>query len=70
MANATMVVPPMYEVTLFGQGFCAAQISARKVKLVSEATLKFGAERSYKQSDNVAQMTFAQLVQFVIGGPK
>lgn len=32
-----MIVPPNYEVQLFGQGYCAAQISARKVTLV-----KFG----------------------------
>jgi hypothetical protein len=65
MQTATMIVPPVYEAQLFGQGYDAVQISARKVKLV-----KMGAKNcpsvSYNKFDAVEQMSFAELVNFVI----
>jgi hypothetical protein len=69
MTQATMIVPPAYEAQLFGRGYCAAQISARKVKLV-----KFGEasapSRSYNKFNAVAQMSFAELVSFVLDQPE
>jgi hypothetical protein len=70
MADATLVVPPAYEAQLFGQGYCAAQISARKVTLVKFGEAK-GPSRFYNKFQAVAQMSFAELVQFVLNqGPK
>jgi len=65
-ATATMVVPPVYEAQLFGRGYDYVEISARLVKLRSIAT---GAvvKKSYKAADNVLLLTFAELVEFVLG---
>jgi hypothetical protein len=65
MANATLIVPPTYEAQLFGQGYCAAQISARKVTLVKFGEAR-GPSKFYNKFNAVAQMSFAELVQFVL----
>lgn len=65
MAQATMVVPPVYEAQLFGQGYCAVQISARKVKLVKFGEA-WGPSRFYNKFDAVANMSFRELVDFVM----
>jgi hypothetical protein len=65
MSNATLVVPPSYEAELFGRGYCAVQISDRKVTLV-----KFGESRGpavfYNKFDAVEKMSFRELVDFVL----
>lgn len=66
MATATMIVPPKYEAELFGQGFLWAQISARKVTLCREHENGGNVSVYYNKFDAVEQMTFAQLVQFVL----
>jgi hypothetical protein len=65
MANATMVVPPVYEAQLFGRGFEYVVISARKVKL-GKMGVKEMPSRSYNKFNAVAEMSFAQLVNFVL----
>jgi hypothetical protein len=65
MATALMIVPPMYEVQLFGQGYIAAQVSARKVALM-DGNGRLGPSVFYSKFDAVEQMSFAQLVQFVL----
>jgi hypothetical protein len=60
----TLVVPPVYEAQLFGKGYEAAQIGVRKVWLLKN--LQRSISCSYKTSDGVATMSFAQLVDFVV----
>ena len=60
----TLVVPPVYEAQLFGKGYEAVQIGVRKVWLMKN--LQRSIACSYKGSDGVGKMSFAQLVDFVI----
>lgn len=69
MATATMIVPPVYEVQLFGQGYVAAQISPRMVKLI-DGHGRQGPSTFYNKYDAVEQMSFAQLVEFVLNKNK
>jgi maltodextrin utilization protein YvdJ len=68
MAQATVVVPPMHQVLLFGQGYDAVQISARKVTLMKQGQKSLSV--SYNKFDAVEQMPFADLVSFVINKNK
>jgi len=65
MAQATMIVPPVYEAQLFGRGFTAAAISARRVYLY-DANLQPSVKVPYNKFDAVEQMSFRELVDFAL----
>lgn len=70
MANATLVVPPVYEVQLFGRGFTAVQITARTVKLMdANFSIKGTPSRTYNKFQAVAEMSFKELIDFVLDAP-
>lgn len=64
MTQGTMIVPPTYEVLLFGQGYDAAMITARTVRLMKQG--QEGPKVTYTKFEAVEQMSFAELVQFVL----